>query len=339
MRQLTTTILTMLCFTAFSYAQTIPKSGILLLAHGGQPIWNKEVLRVAEKIAPMMPVEIAFGMASKRAIQDAVDRLVAQGVEEIIAVPLFISSYSSVITATEYLLGLRGDAPPELARYARMSHGHSAHDTKHSDLGFDPTTPITSPVPIRMTSALNDHPIVADILLSRAVAISKIPQDEAVIIVAHGPVPDEDNAKWLRDMGVLADRMRAASPFGHIECLTVRDDALEPVRSKATADLRARVERARGDGKTVLILPLLLSFGGIEQGIRKRLDGLDYIMSDSALLPDERIVRWVLKVATEDSGGIRSQRFIEDIQGGGAATSAPAVPQHFRRFVISPIAA
>ena len=37
-----------------------------------------------------------------------------RGVTEIVAVPLFVSSQSSVITSTEYLLGLRVDAPNDL---------------------------------------------------------------------------------------------------------------------------------------------------------------------------------------------------------------------------------
>ena len=35
--------------------------------------------------------------------------------------------------------------------------------------------------------------------------------------------------------------------------------------------------------------PHLLSFGGIEQGIRKRLEGLAYTMAPKALIPDSRI--------------------------------------------------
>lgn len=53
----------------------------------------------------------------------------------------------------------------------------------------------------------------------------------------------------------------------------------------------------------VLIVPLLLSYGGIEPGIRKRLDGLTYTMADHGLLPDERLARWVLLMAGLESGG------------------------------------
>ena len=77
----------------------------------------------------------------------------------------------------------------------------------------------------------------------------------------------------------------------------MRDDAPAPVRAAAAAELRATVTRLAGDGTRVLIVPLLLSYGGIEAGIRKRLDGLDYVMASQGLMPDERLVQWVLNAA------------------------------------------
>ena len=49
----------------------------------------------------------------------------------------------------------------------------------------------------------------------------------------------------------------------------------------------------------VLIVPVLLSYGGIENGIRKRLDGLDHVMSPAGILPDQRIVTWILASAKQ----------------------------------------
>jgi hypothetical protein len=77
----------------------------------------------------------------------------------------------------------------------------------------------------------------------------------------------------------------------------VRDDAGPALREAATKDLRSRVERQTAAGRRVLVVPHLLSFGGIEQGIRKRLEGLDYTMTSQALMPDDRIVQWVLTTA------------------------------------------
>src|SRR5688572_2062367 len=138
--------------------------GVLLLAHGGSAEWNRRVTELAARVDRTRPTEVAFGMATRANIQAAIDRLIARGVTDIVAVPLFVSSWSSVITSTEYLLGLRAEAPAALAAYAKMNHtpaaagtsgaasttGHEGHTT-----ATDGTTPVTSPVPVRMTPALN----------------------------------------------------------------------------------------------------------------------------------------------------------------------------------------
>ena len=88
-------------------------------------------------------------------------------------------------------------------------------------------------------------------------------------------------------------------PFAKVEAITVRDDVPAPVREAATADLRALVTRLSSGGSRVLIVPLLLSYGGIEAGIRKRLEGLDYTMASQGIMPDDRVLQWVLDAAGE----------------------------------------
>ena len=282
---------------ALSFALLTPgivaAQGILLLAHGGRDDWNRKVLEVASQVDAPRPVEVAFGMANKRAIQDTVDRLAELGVTRIVAVPLFISSHSSLFRATEYLLGSRDDAPPQLAAFARMSARKAAGRTSDGP-GFDWTTPVETAVPISMTPALDGHELVAEILISRAEDVSRTPEQEVVVLVAHGPSSEEDNALWLANIRLLAERMCPRTRFSRIEYLTVRDDAPKLVQAKATAELRAVVEGAVREGASALVVPLLLSYGGIEAGIRERLEGLPYRMAHQALLPDERLSEWVL---------------------------------------------
>ena len=170
----------------------VEAQGVLLLAHGGSGDWNREVLALADRIDSSRPVEVAFGMANKRTIQDAVDRLTERGVSGIVAVPLFISSHSSVLRATEYLLGSRDEAPPELQAFARMGarrdSGHADADADaDADPSFDRTTRVETTVPISVTTALDGHSLVAEILISRAVDVSRTPEEEIVVLVAHGP--------------------------------------------------------------------------------------------------------------------------------------------------------
>jgi hypothetical protein len=283
-------------------AQQRAKTGVLLLAHGGQVQWNERVTAVAATVDQTQPTEVAFGMATRANIQSAIDKLTARGVTQIVAVPLFVSSYSSVITSTEYLLGLRKEAPKDLATFAKMkhaSHGAPAGEdhSHHGAAAADPASPVDTKLPIRMTPALNRHPLIGAIAADRAKSISTAPEKEAVILVAHGPVPDEDNRRWLEDMAVLAESVKASAPYASVDYMTVRDDAGPAMREAATKELREKVQAQIAQGRRVLIVPHLMSFGGIEQGIRKRLEGLDYTMTAQALMPDDRIVLWVKESA------------------------------------------
>jgi sirohydrochlorin ferrochelatase len=272
-------------------------TGVLLLAHGGQPQWNERVVDTARRVDKHVPTEVAFGMATRANIQGAIDKLTARGVTEIVAVPLFVSSHSSVITSTEYLLGLRADAPADLARFAKMNHAsHGAAADPHAAHAapVDPASPVKTAAKIRITPAFNRHPLIGAIAADRAKSISTAPASEAVILVAHGPVPEDDNRKWLADMAVLAEGVKASAPYASVDYMTVRDDAGPAIRDAATAELRAKIEAQRAQGRRVLIVPHLMSFGGIEQGIRKRLEGLDYTMTGQGLMPDDRVADWVL---------------------------------------------
>jgi sirohydrochlorin ferrochelatase len=305
MRMKTRIIFLLLLFVVLAARMSYADSGILLLAHGGSPEWNSRVTELVAQVDRTKPTEVAFGMATRANIQAAVDRLVERGVTEIVAVPLFVSSWSSVITSTEYLLGLRAEAPAALAMYEKMRHPQPAanspsHATPaghegHATVGA--TSPVKSPVPIRMTRALNDHPIVADILTSRAESISRDPAEESLVIVAHGPNAEDDNRRWLADMASLAERIARTETFASIDYLTLRDDAPKPVRDAATAELRQIVAKGTQEGRRVLVVPLLVSFGGIERGLRQRLEGLPYVLPDAGLMPDARLATWVLAMA------------------------------------------
>ena len=281
--------------------QQAGRPGILLLAHGGAAEWNDNVLAIARAVDATHPTEVAFGMATRANIQAAADKLAARGATEIVAVPLFVSSHSSVVRATEYLLGLRADAPPELARFAKMSHGpqaagHGANGhAGHGAAGdADGTQPIATALPTRITPALNSHPLLGAIVADRARAISTDPSRESVILVAHGPVGDEDNARWLADLGALSAHVQG---YASVDVLSLRDDAPAPVRDAATAQLRGKVTAARAAGRDVLIVPVLLSYGGIERGLKTRLEGLEYRLPAQGIAPDARLAEWVSEAA------------------------------------------
>lgn len=305
------------------------KPGILLLAHGGNETWNGNVLEIVRALDREQPAEVAFGMATRANIQDAVTKLEAKGATEIIAVPLFISSHSSIVRATGYLLGLRSDAPPELERYAKMSHGSaSGAHASHAEAG-DGTKPIVTKLRVRMTPALDDHPLVGAIAADRARSISRTPANEAVILAVHGPVPDGDNEEWLKDLRVVASHVKG---YAAVDVVSLRDDAPAPVRDAATAELRAMVTKHRAAGHDVLIVPVLLSYGGIEEKLKSRLQALEYRIPAQGIAPDARLVEWVRQMTrTDPSRPVPTVTEAVLVQGriGAALPLEPKLPGSF----------
>ena len=171
------------------------QTGTLLLAHGQHAMgpaghvhhhasptpsdspWNQNVEKLAATLNQSTPTEVAFGMAEPDSIQEAVDRLTARGVTDIIAVPLFISSHSPIIENFQYILGVR----PTLAAKTSLK---SLERVKTS-------------AKIRFGKALDDTPRVSEILLDRAKGLTKAPAATTVILIAHGPNDEEDNKLWL----------------------------------------------------------------------------------------------------------------------------------------------
>lgn len=247
--------------------------GVLILAHGGTSRWNQAVQDTVAAAGLTDPTQIAFGMGMHpeegEQLQQAVDALERAGVSRIIAVPLLISSASEVMRQYQYLLGLRDHGPWE------------AH-----------VRPVTHRVPIVLTQPLDDDPVVADVLVERAAALSRNPSEETVVLIAHGPTSEDDNAHWLAAMERLAAAVRTAGHFRAVLSVTMRDDAPEPVQAEATRRMRELIERENRLGRT-LVVPLLLASGGVEAKIPQRLQGLSFAYTGQALLPHPKLAQWI----------------------------------------------
>jgi len=305
------------------------KPGILLLAHGGNETWNTNVLEIVRALDREQPAEVAFGMATRANIQEAVTKLEAKGATEIIAVPLFISSHSSIVRATEYLLGLRAVAPPELERYAKMAHGAATGAHASHVEAADGTTPIVTKLRVRLTQALDDHPLLGAIAADRAKTISRDPAREAVILAVHGPVPDADNELWMKDVRAIAAHVKG---YAAVDAASLRDDAPPHVRDAATAELRATVTKHRKAGRDVLIVPVLLSYGGIEEKLKSRLEGLEYRMPSQGIAPDARLVDWVRQVVRASRPGpvpVVAEAVVVQGRIGAALPLEPKLPGSF----------
>lgn len=262
--------------------------GVLVLAHGvhrmhGEqvheernsemlPVWNASVLEVVKPLTDKYPLEVAFGMADPDTIQEAVHELEEKGVSEVIVVPLFISSHSPIIGNSRYILSLQ-EKLPETTTVKSLPR-------------------IESKIKFHMTGALDDSILVAEILLERAMELSKNAAKETVILVGHGPNDEKENRLWLADMEKLASFVRKKGYFKEVEVATWRSDAPKEIKERAIRELRTMVEMSGKDGK-VIVIPHLLAMGGVESEIVEALKGLAYAFNGKTLLPHSNITRWV----------------------------------------------
>ena len=287
-------------FAAFAAPAKAASYGVLLLAHGGTPEWNATVSQMARGLDQQAPTEIAFGMADPDALQAGVDKLVTRGASRIVAVPLFIHSRSEVMDQTRYALGLSTQPSIVLrdALAAMMAHmpPEMMKGPAHHMMMFS-LKQVKSPVPVALTPALDDSPIVAGVLWRRALALSREPSRETVILVAHGPVDAKANEAWLVTMNVQAERVRRAGGFAAAEAFSIRDDAPPRIKQPALDALRAAVERAAQNGGRAIVIPYLIARGGIEDHVTEALSGLDYAWDGRTLCPDPAIERWAQDMA------------------------------------------
>jgi len=256
-------------------ARSESETGVLVMAHGGTSEWNKTVKKAVKAAQIPYPTRIFFGMgdtpAQQRELQDMVSELEDDGAHTIYVVPLLVSAYSEVARQWKYLLGV--DVQP----------------------GFmnNPLFPIQRRSAIHFSEPLNDSSVVAEILLDRAHAISSSPPKETVLIIAHGPNDDTDNAKWGQILQNIARQMKDRGGYKNVEGATLRDDAPSAVRKQAVEKLRNQIQSADQAGTRALVVTLLLAPGGIEHKIGVELRGLNYAFNTKALLPDSRISEWI----------------------------------------------
>mgnify|MGYP000894753617 CR=1 FL=1 len=257
--------------------------GLLLLAHGSHSAgghgqhdgqvspWNANVEALAAGLNSGRPTEVAFGMADPRSIQAALDRLAGRGVDEVVTVPLFVSSHSPIIGNFRYILGLQGHLAPTTAlkRLDRAETGAR----------------------IAFTGAMDAHPLITDILIDRAREIGTDPATTTVVLIAHGPNDEGENRRWLTDMEAHAQALAVRGGYRQVVALTHRNDAPAAVKDAARIRFREVVADGGRDGM-VIVLPLLLSAGGIEREVEGDLDGLDYRFG-RPLMPHPNIRRWV----------------------------------------------
>jgi sirohydrochlorin cobaltochelatase len=288
-------------------AQTTRPVGTVVVAHGGGPEWNAQVVEIARAVRTGGPVEVSFLMgpgAKTTRFQDVVRKLEEHGVSEIVVVPLLVSSHSGHYDQIRWLAGDSVTLGETMRHHLHMA-GIERASTK---------------LPMRVTRAIDDSPEVARVLAERALAITPRPAGRALFIVGHGPNSAEDYAAWMGNLRPIADSVRAMTGFRDVRVGLVRDDAPAAVRAEAVRGVRELIElQFLATGDTVTVVPALVSRGTVSrEKIPADLAGLPMKYVGEALLPHPGLARWVEARVAERGGGATAQ----------APTSADASSSH-----------
>ncbi len=271
-------------------------SGVLVMAHGGTEEWNAAIQEAVAPLQKYCPTVVAFGMADPKTLQKGVRDLESRGVTRIVVARLFVSG-ESFRGQTEYLLGLRPD-PPE---YFLLHHSTSGHGTDrprpHDMLHPSESHPID---PIQTTSSfvlthngLYDSPEIGKIVAERVRDLSRRPESESVLVLAHGVGDDRLNSHWVDRIEQISGDIRRIGPFQDIRVETLREDWRDKRR---LAEQRIRDFVVEGDRSgEVLVVPFrVYGFGPYESV----LEGLSYRADGRGLLPHASVTEWLIREAS-----------------------------------------
>ncbi len=215
------------------------QSGILLMAHGGSPEWNVAVNDAVQPLQKQCPLVVAFGMADKESLQKGITELENRGVKNIAVVRLFISG-SSFLHQTEYVLGLRPDPPAEFVQHdghgSALTSSSSSHHASHSNSNHGDHTShapngqaVPAPIKTRAQLVLSqpgliDAEEIAKILYERVAKLSTKPEQEWVLVLAHGMGDDRENEQVMNRMASLIRDLEMLGNFRAINVETLRED-------------------------------------------------------------------------------------------------------------------
>jgi len=257
----------------------LEKRGILVISHGSRErgwisLVDETIDAVRSRMGTELQIEAVFlELVDGRLIQDGIDKLLAEGVTEALALPLFVSSGSTHVNEIGWALGAYPEARTEtdLTPYElgglRLDYGHP----------------------------MGEAPEIESIVSDRLKRLSEEPSEECILLIGHGSEEAGFRESWERELSGIAER--AAEKGGY--------------RSWATAlllpnQVGERIEAIRRDrpGQRILTVGLFLSEGYFTQTVIPRhlesSGGLEACRYDgAALMPHPDVAAWIMRQARE----------------------------------------
>jgi sirohydrochlorin cobaltochelatase len=254
--------------------------GVLVICHGSNdPAWVRMTHTIVQKAALPVPTIVSFLEASPDrgmlSIQEGISQLVKMGLVDILVIPMFLSSFTTHLDEIRSLLGV-DNVPP----YVRT------------------VCPIEPTCTVQYCEPLDDHPIVAQILMER---IQELMSDskEPVVLIAHGVNDSKLYPEYEQMLIQIIQQIQhhyQSIDTSNIANVFKTADRSVPAIHFATfyPDTIRHVVESIQNQNTPIIIPLFLSEGFFtKHKIPAKLNGFQYKYSGKALLPNPEIASWL----------------------------------------------
>ncbi|MCP4000968.1 MAG: hypothetical protein GY727_08650 [Gammaproteobacteria bacterium] len=246
-------------------------TGVIVLAHGVGKNSDEMFVNTLKPMSERWPTVVSFGMAMMMSapLQSSVNDLTERGAKRIVLVPTAVSGNNTLTRQWEYIFNMRDES------------------------SYLDVPRIKSDADFLMSSHMEDHPLITEALLDFTKAKSNNPENEVVIIVAHGPEDVEDNVPDLEILQVHVDRIKSETNFSDVKVINLQDDAYPPIRKSNVKKLRRWITSAQRAGKDVIVTVCSTASFGVQQHISQDLLGLEYAFADQGLSEHPNYQKWI----------------------------------------------
>jgi len=252
--------------------------GILALAHGYTDAANLQWMEKFNAISQDYPTGYGLGMAMMNGnhIQKAVDGLEAAGAKTILVLRTEMGDVNRLNFHWQYLFGLREEASylsaPRIQTGAKIIWGPS------------PTA----------------HPIMGEIMLDYAKALSTEPSNELVVMMGHGAMTQKENDMDLAIMAEHAQIIKAGGGFADVKFWNVQDDLPADQRLANVTKIRGWIADAKEQGRDVIVVTNALTQSLLVSKLQEDVSGLDVKFSDLGLMQSPRFADWISAAVDEN---------------------------------------
>jgi len=250
--------------------------GVLIMAHGYGPGGDLDLFNSAQSIGMTYQTTLSMGMSMMTSshVICSVNEMIHNNVEKIFVVPVSSTSHNTLVRQWNYIFGL-----DENFAYADVEQINNER--------------------IVMLDPIGDHLYAKKIILEYTNEISSDPSNEVLIIIAHGPIDEADNAIELKLMNNIGDYIKSHTSIKTVRSFTLQDDAPKEIRDQNLRDIQTFMKASSENGKRVLMVSNLMSGQGIQRKLEKDFEGYDYTFNPRGLLTHPYYIDWIKESVTE----------------------------------------